>query len=95
LREFDDKLRSLSTWRGIQGMMVPAKLISKTAQDPLGVAESEDPPGATRVAAIDCTTRGEDPRMENFDSSDSSDTNSTAPADAERSHAAKMALGLE
>lgn len=98
LREFDDKLRRLSTWRDIQDMMVPAQLIKETAQDPLGLAEPEEPPpGVTRVAAIDCTTRGEDPRMEKFDdSTDTSDTSSTtAPADAERSHAAKMALGLE
>lgn len=97
LREFDDKLRSLSTWEDIQGMMVPAKLSSETAQDPLGLAEAEAPPGTTRVAAIDCTTHGRDPRMEDFGSptATSDPPSSYAPGNTERSDAAKMALGME
>jgi len=96
LYEFDEKLRVLSTWRDIQAMMVPAKLMSETAEDPLGLAEAPAPPGTTRVAAIDCTTRGMDPRMEDFESSTATADPpiQTAPADAVRSEAAKAALGM-
>jgi hypothetical protein len=97
LREFDDKLRSQSTWAGIQSMMLPAKLSKETAQDPLGLAVDEDPPGTSRVAAFSCTTKGQDPRMEDFESTDAHSADpetDTAPADADRSSAALAALGL-
>jgi len=110
LREFDAKLRVLSTWKDIQAMMVPAKLSSETAEDPLGSAEAAAPSGTTRVAAFDCTTRGMDPRMQDFESSSATTDPSTKTAsaiqlmgthgfstwaaDAARSEAAKAALGL-
>lgn len=97
LAEFDDKLRKLSTWREIQAMMVPAKMLKESAKDPLGLAETLDPPGTERVAAFDCTTRGKDPRMEDFESPAVTPEPpvATASADAKRSEAALAALGLE
>lgn len=104
LRDFDEKLRSQSTWAGIQAMMVPAKISKETADDPLGQAETEDPAGVARVAAISCTTRGDDPRMEDFPSTDATSKQSfstwpgwvrTEPANADRSEAAIAALGLK
>jgi len=86
LREFDDLLRSQSTWSGIQAMMLPKKLICETLEDPLGLQpESTDPPNVKRVAAFSTLTRGEDVRMCNFESRD---------AGAEL-NAASKALGRE
>lgn len=91
LREFDDRLRSQSTWSGIQALMLPAKVISETLEDPLGLQTKSDPPGVARVPAFSTTTRGEDPRMSNFESSDAT---VVEPTNAPRDEAAKRALQL-
>lgn len=107
LREFDDKLRSQHTWAGIQEMMVPAKIMDETQEDPLGLTGKKDPPGVERVAAFDCTTKGADPRMEDFESVGATSANPTSleansPELAERlrtarerSSAARAAFGME
>jgi hypothetical protein len=87
LREFDEVLRTKSTWSGIQGMMLPTKLISETLQDPLGLQEPVDPPGVTRVEAFSCTTRGEDVRMMDFELE-----KAPKPLDVHRTNAAVEAL---
>lgn len=91
LREFDAVLRSQSTWSGIQAIMLPAKLISETLEDPLGLSPKSDPPGVARVPAFSTSTRGEDPRMCNFESCDAS---VAGPSNAPRTEAAKQALQL-
>jgi len=91
LREFDALLRSQSTWSGIQAMMIPAKLISETLDDPLGLHTKPDPPGVARVPAFSTSTRGEDPRMCNFESCDACPAE---PSNAPRDEVAKRALQL-
>jgi hypothetical protein len=91
LRNFDALLRSQSTWSGIQAMMLPAKLISETLEDPLGLQSKSDPPGVARVPAFSTSSRGEDPRMCNFESCDAS---AAGPSNAPRNEAARRALQL-
>jgi hypothetical protein len=91
LREFDALLAQQSTWSGIQAMMVPAKVTSETPDDPLGLQPKSDPPGVTRVPAFSTSSRGEDPRMCNFESADAT---GPAPSYPPRDEAAKLALGL-
>lgn len=88
LREFDALLASQTTWKGIQSMMVPKKLIDETLEDPLGLHVKADPPGTTRVAAF----KGVDPRMTTFEFDDGASV--FPPFDAARSEAARRALGL-
>ena len=90
LREFDERLRSQSTWSGIQQCMLPTK-ISVSSTDPLGLQTSIDPPGISRVPAFSTSSRGEDPRMCNFESSDAI---VATPSNAARDEAAKRALQL-
>lgn len=88
LREFDESLRSQTTWAGIQSKMVPKKLLDETQADPLGLFVKADPEGTTRVAAF----KGDDPRMSTFESDDGAGVD--LAFDAARTEAALRALDL-
>lgn len=88
LREFDARLRSQSTWKGIQAMMLPAKIISETCEDPLGLQIKSDPSGVARVPAFSTTKDGLDPRMCDFEAGSSTDL----PTDSARNDAAIRGL---
>jgi hypothetical protein len=86
---FDKDLRTRSTWRDIQGMMLPKKMCKHCPEDPLGLAETPDPPGTERIAAF---AGGNEPRMCDFESEEAKIAPNAA-FDKERARAACMAFG--
>jgi len=97
LYAFDERLRLQSTWKGIQGMMVPAQVAKETPDDPLGLQRKPDPPGVLRVPAF----KGDEPRMCTFESIDGgpsrqNDVRLPVPSSgSERTQAAFKAFGRD
>jgi len=90
LYAFDEELRKQSTWAGIQGLMLPARIDRERPEDPLGEERKPDPPGTERVAAF---YSGDDPRLDNFESAVASGSSTAGTFDQARSDAARKALG--
>lgn len=85
---FDEDLRKQSTWAGIQGKMLPARIDRERSEDPLGEERKPDPPGTERVAAFHT---GDDSRLANFESA-SSGSGTAGNFDQARLDAARRAF---
>jgi len=88
LDEFDARLRKQTTWAEIQAMMLPAKIISETTQDPLGLEPMVDPPGVARAPHWSTSKRGQDARLID----DRTDAAKAGPSCAARDEAARSAF---